>query len=86
MKRLICLIAMVAVMMGAVGFAGAEASSKSPTGRVSYKESMNLKGPVRELVLRYDERIQIWAFSSDGGLLTYRNEKVKKGGHPSFFV
>ena len=79
MKRLICLIAMVAVMMGAVGFAGAEASSKSPTGRVSYKESMNLKGPVRELVLRYDERIQIWAFSSDGGLLTYRNEKVKKG-------
>ena len=49
MKRLICLIALVAVMIGAAGLAGAEASSKSPTGRVSYKESMNLKGPVRTL-------------------------------------
>ena len=49
MKRWLVLIAMVAVMIVAARLAGAEASSESPTGRVTYKESMNLQGPVHTL-------------------------------------
>ena len=76
----------VTMMIGAVGLAGAEASSKSPTGRVIYKESRGLKGPVREFVLESDHSYVERSFSKDGRILLVKSRILKNNEWDNYFI
>ena len=82
MKRLICLIAMVAVMIGAVGLAGAE---EKQTAQITFKDSWGLRGAVKRIAFE-SETFKTEMTFSENGLIQLRRIEDNERAEQSILV
>ena len=82
MKRLICLIAMVAVMIGAAGLAGAE---EKQTAQITFKDSWGLRGAVKRVAFE-SETFKTEMTFSENGLIQLRRIEDNERAEQSIMV